>query len=125
MCEEIKNPCMNVPRAMLAGIFINGLLGFGILLAALFCAGDLNAASESPTGFPFMYIFAQATGSISGATAMASIVTLIGFMGTVGNVAAASRQLWAFSRDRGVPGWQTLGKVSLNLLKMLNGTDGN
>lgn len=112
MSEEIKNARINVPRAMIASIVINGMLGFGMLLAIIYCAGDLTAAFESPTGYPFIEIFTQATSSVGGATAMASVVTIIAFCATIGTVAAASRQLWAFARDRGVPGWRILSKVS-------------
>jgi choline transport protein len=118
MSEEIKNARMNVPRAMLASVCINGALGFGMLLAVLYCAGDLEAAAASPTGYPFIEIFIQATNSIGGATAMTAVIITIAFSATIGTVAAASRQLWAFARDRGVPGWYTLGKVSTVLLSI-------
>lgn len=111
MSEEIRNPRMNVPRAMVASILINGVLAFGMLIAALFCAGDLTAAFQSATGYPFIEIFTQAVGSVGGATAMSSIIVVISFSGTIGTVAAASRQIWAFARDRGVPFWSTIGHV--------------
>ncbi|KAF7872051.1 uncharacterized protein EAF02_009156 [Botrytis sinoallii] len=50
MSEEIKNLRINVSRAMIASIMINGVLAFGMLIATLFCAGELTAAFESPTG---------------------------------------------------------------------------
>ncbi|KAF4626960.1 hypothetical protein G7Y89_g11196 [Cudoniella acicularis] len=115
MSEEIKNPRKNVPRAMVVSIFINGLLALGILIAVLYTAGDLDAASNSPVGalnYPFVYIFAQATNSIGGASAMASIVVVIAFFSTTGSVAAASRQLWAFARDRGVPFHRAIGSIN-------------
>jgi choline transport protein len=111
MSEEIKDPRVNVPRAMIAGIIINGCLGFGMLLTVLFCAGDLTAAFGSPTGFPFLEIMVQATGSIGGTSTMAAVIVIIAFVATIGTSTAASRQLWAFSRDRGVPGWSVLSKV--------------
>lgn len=110
--EEIKNPRGNVPRAMIASIIINCMLGFGILIAILYCAGDLTAAFESPTGYSFIEIFTQATNSVNGATAMASVIVIISFCATIATVAAASRQLWAFARDRGIPGWRILSKAS-------------
>jgi len=113
MSEEVKNPRLNVPRAMITSIMINGALAFGMLLALLYCAGNLEAAFESPTGFPFIEIFTQATNSVRGATTMTAIVAVISFFATIGTVAAASRQLWAFARDRGVPGWRILSKVHL------------
>ncbi|KAF7859767.1 hypothetical protein EAF04_008846 [Stromatinia cepivora] len=111
MSEEIKNARTNVPRAIISGIMINGLLGFGMLLAVLYCAGDLTVAFASPTGFPFIEILTSATGSRGGTSAMVSIIVIIAFVATIGSLTTTSRQLWAFARDRGVPGWQSLSKI--------------
>lgn len=99
MSEETKNARENVPRATMSGIMINGLLGFGMLVTILYCAGDLMAAFASPTGFPFIEILVSATGSIAGTTAMVSIIVIIAFVATIGSLTTTSRQLWAFARD--------------------------
>ncbi len=92
---------------------INGTLGFGMLLAMLFCAGpDLGGELGTITGFPYMGIFMEATKSTAGTLAMSSLVIAIGGLSVMGLLAAASRQLWSFSRDRGVPGWRWWSRVS-------------
>ena len=111
MSEEIKNPSLNVPRAMLFSILINGVLGFGMLVATLFCIGNVDEVLSTPTGFPFMAIFQQAVGSLSGASTMAAIITLLHVCSTFSYVATASRMTWSFARDRGTPGWKYLSKV--------------
>lgn len=58
---------------MLLSVGINGALGFGMLLTVLFCLGDAEKAVESPTGYPFIEIFVNGTGSISGGTALVSL----------------------------------------------------
>ena len=55
---------------MLASVLLNGLLGFGILVATLFCLGDETLALASPTTFPFMQVFLTATGTNGGASLM-------------------------------------------------------
>jgi choline transport protein len=40
MSEEIENAAMNVPRAIFTTMVINGVMGFGMMLAILFCIGD-------------------------------------------------------------------------------------
>ncbi|KAL3462068.1 amino acid/polyamine transporter I [Aspergillus heterothallicus] len=112
MSEEIENATVIVPRSILLSVLINGLLGFGMLLALLFCLGDLNAALESPTGYPFMEVFRSGTGSVGGAAAMSAIVITVCICSTTGMMAATSRQFWAFARDRGVPGWRLWAYVS-------------
>ena len=111
MSEEIKNPSLNVPRAILFSILINGALGFGMLVATLFCIGNVDEVLSTPTDFPFMAIFQQAVGSLSGASTMAAIVTILNVCSTFSYVATASRMTWSFARDRGTPGWKYLSKV--------------
>ena len=112
MSEEIKNAAVVVPKAIVFSIVLNGLLGLGIALALLFCIGDIDAALHTKTGFPFIEIFYQAVQNITGAALMTSIIITLSLCATVGIVASASRQLWAFSRDRAVPGWEHIQRVN-------------
>lgn len=111
MSEEIQNPSINVPRAMITSIILNAFLGFGMLIAVLLCLGDIEDAIQTPTGYPFMEIFLQATNSVTGSTAMAAIVTTLGVCATIGFVASSSRMTWSFARDRGLPFWKQLSRV--------------
>ena len=111
MAEEIQNAAVVVPRAITFSIFLNGTLGLGMALALLFCIGDFDAALNTPTHYAFMEIFYQAVQNLTGAALMTSIVIALSLCATVGQAASASRQLWAFSRDRAVPGWKYLQRV--------------
>ena len=112
MSEEIQNAATVVPKAIVFSIVLNGVMGFGMALALLFCIGDIDAALHTKTHFPFIEIFYQAVGSITGAALMTSIIITLSLCATVGIVASASRQLWAFSRDRAVPGWGYIQRVN-------------
>ena len=111
MSEEIENAAVVVPRSILLSVLINGCLGFGMLIAVLFCLGDINKALASPTGYPFMEIFLNATDSVGGAATMSAIVITVCICSSTGMMAATSRQFWSFSRDRGVPGWRLWSQV--------------
>lgn len=111
MSEEIKGAARTVPRAMFWSIIINGILGFGMLLAILYCQGDIEKAAASPTGYPFIAIFATGTGSIAGATAMVSITVFMAWCNAIGALASASRMMWSFARDNGLPFSNKLSKV--------------
>lgn len=111
MSEEIKGAAKTVPKAMIYSIMINGFLGGGILLATLYCAGDLQAAAASPTGYPFIAIFANGVKSTVGATIMVSIVVVMAWSNAIGALASASRMMWSFARDNGFPFPQVLAKV--------------
>ncbi|KAJ5098388.1 choline transport protein [Penicillium argentinense] len=111
MSEEITNASTAVPASIMLSVLINGSLGFGMLLAMLFCLGDIELALQSPTGYPFMSIFLQATGSVVGTAVMCSIITTMGISTSVGMLATTSRQFWSFARDRGIPGWRLWSQV--------------
>lgn len=115
MSEEIHNPSVVVPRSIVLSIMINGSLGFAMIIAVLFCMGNIDDALQTPTGFPFIQIFLQATKSVSGAAAMASIIAALAVSATVGLLASTSRMFWSFARDRGIAGWRTIETVSLSL----------
>ncbi|KIN06808.1 hypothetical protein OIDMADRAFT_107624 [Oidiodendron maius Zn] len=113
MAEEVMNASKVIPQALMLSVAINGCLGFGILIAMMFCTGpDLGGTLGEITGYPFMGIFLEATNSVSGSLAMSAIVIIIYVCALMGLLAAASRQLWSFSRDRGVPGWRWWSQVS-------------
>ncbi|KAH0843808.1 hypothetical protein FOPE_09143 [Fonsecaea pedrosoi] len=83
-----------------------------MLIAILFCIGDIDNARSNPTGFPFIEIFKQALKSNGGATALASIVLSLMIFATIAVLAAASRMTWAFARDNGLPGSRFISQVN-------------
>jgi len=110
MAEEVKKASVNVPRAMLISLFVNGCLAFAMLIAVLLCAGDPTTYIGS--AFPFIPIFADAFQSVHAATGVTCIIIVFQLFVLVGTLASASRVVWSFSRDHGLPGWAILGKVS-------------
>ncbi|PVH99940.1 choline transport protein [Periconia macrospinosa] len=111
MSEEISNPAVNVPRAMVFSVFLNGTLGISMLIATLFCLGDAETVLHTPTHFPFMEIFRQAVENLPGALTMSALISILNMCATISFVATASRMTWAFARDRGTPGWRILSKI--------------
>jgi choline transport protein len=114
MSEEIVSAATVVPKALVYSIVINGILAWAMLVAMMFCMGDLEAALEATETlfYPFIEIFYQAVNSRAGAAIMTSIILVMGIASIVGVYAASSRMLWSFARDRGVPFHRTLVKVS-------------
>jgi choline transport protein len=113
MAEEIKNASIVVPRAILTSIILSGILGFAMLVAYLFCLGDLAAVLESQLtlGYPFLFVAQSGTRSTAGAAVMALLIDALGACSTVGILASSSRMLWSFARDRGIPFWRYFVKV--------------
>ncbi|KAI1171340.1 putative GABA permease [Nemania sp. FL0916] len=112
MSEEIRNAAVIVPRSLMTGLAINGSLGFAMMVVTLYCLQNIDQALAENPSYPFMAIFRHAVGSTAGACVMAAIVVVMSFSATTGCLASASRVYWAFARDRGLPGWRFLKKVS-------------
>ncbi|KAF9701272.1 hypothetical protein EKO04_001168 [Ascochyta lentis] len=105
MAEEVKNASKVVPRAIQISVLLNGTLGLAMLVAYLFCLGNVDEVVESSAtlGYAYLYVFLKGTGSAAGAVTMAMIMWVLGVCCLVGLMAATSRQLWSFARDNAVP----------------------
>jgi choline transport protein len=88
----------------MASVFINGLLGFGMLLTVLFCIGSIENALTPSTGFTFMEVFQEALDSNGFATGLTALLLVLFIFCAVAVLAATSRVTWAFARDEGLPG---------------------
>ncbi|KAK8127242.1 hypothetical protein PG984_008350 [Apiospora sp. TS-2023a] len=92
-----------LPRSMIWTTFFNGAFGWIMLITFCSCLGNIDDVLNTPTGFPFLAVFESATQSKAGATGLSIIIVIMTIAGNLTGVATASRQLWAFSRDQGMP----------------------
>ncbi|OAL39391.1 hypothetical protein AYO20_01261 [Fonsecaea nubica] len=102
MAEEVEHAGRNIPRAIIASMCINGLVGFVMMLTVLFCLGDVDSVLETATGYPFIQIF----------YIMGAIVLALTWACATGITTTASRMTWSFARDRGTPFSKPLSYVS-------------
>ena len=112
MSEEAHNAPVNVPRAMIYSVIINGCAGFAYIIAVLYAITDANAVLSTPTGLPIIAVFLQATDNQKAATAMTTAVIIVFSMNLFGCTASVSRLLWAFARDHGLPFSRVFSKIS-------------
>ncbi|EXJ73826.1 uncharacterized protein A1O5_03588 [Cladophialophora psammophila CBS 110553] len=103
MSEELKNASKILPRAMVFTAIFNGTLGFIMVITFCYTVGNVEQVLSTPTGYPFIQVFYNATQSRAGATTMVSIMIALSTFGAMTNMATGSRQIFAFARDRGVP----------------------
>lgn len=92
---------------------MNVTMGIAMLVTMLFCIGDLDAAIASPA--PYLVLF-QNTGSNTVATVLMIILLILIFLGNITALATTSRELWAFSRDKGFPFSAWISRVSFTLI---------
>lgn len=103
LAEEIPHASRNVPLAMVGSVTVNGFLGLGYCILLLYCTGPLDQLLATPTGFPFMQIYYNATKSQAGATVMSLFLIIIATAATAAVITSASRTFWAFARDQATP----------------------
>ncbi|OAP59965.1 hypothetical protein AYL99_04967 [Fonsecaea erecta] len=112
MAEEVEHAAVNIPRAVIASMCINGLVGFVMMLTVLFCLGDVDSVLDTATGYPFIQIFYNSVNGIAGATVMGAIVLALTWACATGITTTASRMTWSFARDRGTPFSKPISYVS-------------
>lgn len=103
MAEETYNANVNIPRAMIGAVVINGVAAFAYILTVLYSITNTDAVLNTPTGFPIIAVYQQATHNPKAATAMLVAVLLVFCMALFGCTASVSRLTWAFARDHGLP----------------------
>src|SRR5829696_2749786 len=107
--EETRGAAMAAAQGVWRAIFYSALIGWILLLAFLFAATD-TAAVDDGAGFSGA-IFTSALDSW--AAKLVILIATVGqlFCGAAG-LTSASRTWYAFSRDRGMPGWSLFRRVN-------------
>lgn len=100
---------------MIWTLIINGSTGLVMIITFAFCVGDIDEVMATKTGFEFIQVFLNSTGSVRAATGMTCIILVMQFCAAVSNVATTSRQVYAFARDKGLPFSGFFSKVSRSL----------
>jgi amino acid permease (GABA permease) len=112
MCEEVQNPEREVPKAMVLSVVAAGVTGVVYLIPILFVMPDVDKLLAVSTGQPIGYLFMKATGSAGGGFGLLFLILGIQFFAGTGSLTAASRCLYAFSRDGAVPGSNIWSKIN-------------
>ncbi|KAK5134732.1 hypothetical protein LTR08_006107 [Meristemomyces frigidus] len=121
VCLWVLTPTKQTAAAVFTQITDNGAgwptpggaLMVGQLSAIyLFCIDDISDALSSATGFPFIYVFQNATGTTAGTTGFVIVILVLLVMITISALASTSRQTFAFARDNGLPFSKWLGAVN-------------
>ncbi|KAL3447803.1 amino acid/polyamine transporter I [Aspergillus insuetus] len=124
MCEEVRQPAVQVPKAMVGTIVINLIAGLVFLIPVCFVMRDLPGLAALASGQPVPAIFKDAIGNQVGTFLLLLPLLILGFICGIGCVTATSRCTWAFARDGAIPGsqwWRTVNKkldVPLNAMML-------
>ncbi|KND87042.1 putative amino-acid permease [Tolypocladium ophioglossoides CBS 100239] len=115
MCEEVQKPSIQVPKAMVATIFINTLAGLLFLIPLVFVLPNIQDLISLPSGQPVPTIIKSAVGSSGGAFGLLVPLMVLAILCGIGCTTAASRCTWAFARGGAIPGSKWWTKVNHKL----------
>lgn len=103
MSEEAKNATYGVPIGICSSITACGFIGFAILICTTACMNpDISAVLGTDTGFPMAQVIYDSLGR-RWAIALMSLMAVCQWLMGCSLITAASRQIWAFARDNGLP----------------------
>jgi amino acid transporter len=107
--EETRDAAMSAAQGVWRSVFWSAVIGWFVLLAFLFAANDVAAVNDA--GGAVFGIFNSALDPW--AAKMIVLIATVGqfFCGAAG-LTSASRTWYAFSRDRGMPGWSVFSRVN-------------
>lgn len=103
MSEETQDASKTIPKVIVWAVAGNALLLLIVGISYIFCLGDVDSALNSDTYQPVIQVFYNATQSKAGTSVMVAVIIVVFMSACIGQVATASRQLWSFARDQGVP----------------------
>ncbi|KAL1583461.1 hypothetical protein WHR41_07555 [Cladosporium halotolerans] len=101
LAEEIEDAGIILPRSMLYSYFVNAPLT--VLMAAVFCFSVTSLPKALASPMPFVTVFHDVFQERDAAIAFSAVVLALVTMVAVSALAATSRQIFAFARDKGLP----------------------
>lgn len=120
MCEEVKDPAVQVPKAMCGALALNWLCGFIFLVPLMFVLPELADVIADPNAQPLPFILRSAIGNEGGAFALTIPILVLSILCGTACTVASSRCIWAFARDGAIPGSKLWSKVNPKLDMPLN-----
>ena len=113
--EEIQDASETLPKAIMWSVYLNCFMGLIMAVTICFTLGDVTSILASTTGYPFIQVFYNMTRSYAATNLLTAIIIITLTSSCISEVATASRQIWSFARDRGLPFSGFLSHASLSL----------
>jgi amino acid transporter len=111
--EETRGAAVAAAQGVWRSVFFSAIFGWLVLLALLFAASDEKGITDAGGGST-----AVITTALTNHVWAAKAIILIAVVGQIFCVAAgltsAARTWYAFSRDRGIPGWPLFKRLNRN-----------
>lgn len=102
MAEEVRDAARSVPKAIISIYVVNFCLMFPAILTICYHIPNVKDALDDSTAYPTIYVLRQSMSS-GWVTAVLCITVALLICSNITYLAAVSRDLYAFARDRGFP----------------------
>jgi len=119
LSEETHDPGRRAPAGILSAVAVSGVAGFALVAALTLAIRDPAATADSPDAA--LLVLRGALGEGTGRAAMVLVVIAMWFAG-LSSVTSASRMLFGFARDGGIPASGWLRKVAARTRTPVNAT---
>ncbi|PVH88992.1 amino acid transporter [Cadophora sp. DSE1049] len=120
MSDEVKGARTQVPHSMIIAVTSNSIMQFSFMVAVMFCIGDVDQVTNTPTLLPIIEVYYQATKSKPATNLLVFMIALILFISLFNIFASVSRLAWSFARDNGLPFSKTFAIIHPTLKIPLN-----
>jgi amino acid transporter len=107
--EETRGAAISAAQGVWRAVFWSAVFGWVVLLALVFAANDVDAVNEGGGGsIPII----ESALTTPAAKAVLLIATIGQIFCVMACVTSAARTWYAFSRDRGMPGWSLFSRLN-------------
>jgi amino acid transporter len=106
--EETHDPQRRAPTGIVSSVAVSAVAGFALVVALTLSVRDLPSTAGAPDAA--LVVLSGALGGGTARAAMILVATAMWFAG-LASLTSASRMLFAFARDRGVPWASSLRRV--------------
>ncbi|KAH7360368.1 amino acid/polyamine transporter I [Rhexocercosporidium sp. MPI-PUGE-AT-0058] len=120
MSDEVKGAKTQVPYSMIIAVTSNSIMQFAFMVAVMFCIGDVDQVTNTPTLLPIIEVYYQATKSKPATNLLVFMIALVLFISLFNIFASVSRLAWSFARDNGLPFSKTFSYIHPTLKIPLN-----
>lgn len=110
MSEEVRNASSSVPKVMISVFGINFFLNIVTVITLCYHIPDVKVALDEATLYPAIWVLKQSM-SDAWLTALLVVQCIFLLFSNFSYLAAVSRDLFAFARDKGLPYSAWLAKV--------------
>jgi amino acid transporter len=107
--EETINPRVRAPWGIFTSVAYSFVIGFIMLAFVTLSIKDASAATEA--GNAFIYVISEALGGTFGNVILWLVTLAMWFCG-LSSITSFSRMMYAFSRDKGMPGSKQWAQIS-------------